>query len=386
MENRVEMKINNISLLHPFSAQAIGLSENDLYYSHSKPQEMAMLKMQEEGYSVSIDYFTGTIFPYSKTVNGIKKSFWPVTKPVLKNRHTWRRQYSWVHYFRNFVNPPDVTIINMSGHGSKYCFKLAKLLRKKGKPYVTMIGGIHISTEGQAKEYFQNAHHIIVHTAVQKKQLLQQETFKNLNIQVMPLGIDTELFFPVQRDKQEIELLFVGRITRLKQIELCLETVAFLGANQKRKVNLTIIGPMSDTVYFSELKSLADQLQITEHINFVGLIEQKDLVPFYQKANLLLLPSAHESFGMVMVEAMACGTPVAALKGSGGPDEIVEDGINGILATKDNFSKRILEFVNSEEVEKKLKNNARRLVEEKWSMEQTEVAMRNSINSALIKK
>ncbi len=374
------MENKHISLLHPFSAQAIGLKEKDLYHSHSKPQEKAMLKMQEEGYRVSIDYFTGNIFPYSKTANSIKKNFWPVTKPLFKNRHIWRRQYSWVHYISFLFNAPDVTIINMSGHGSKYCFKLAKLLRKKGKPYITMIGGIHLSTEGQAREYFQNAHHIIVHTDIQKNQMLQLETFKDLSFEVMPLGIDIETFIPKEKDGQDIELLFVGRISRLKQIEQCLETVAFLIAHQKRKVQLTVIGPKSDAVYFLELKVLADELQIKKHVNFVGLIEQEDLVPYYQKANLLLLPSAHESFGMVMVEAMACGTPVAALKGAGGPDEIVEDGINGILATKESFSKRVLEVVQSEEIEKKMKNNARKLVEQKWSLEQTELAMRSSIS------
>lgn len=339
-----------------------------------------MLKLQEEGYKVSIDYFSGVLFPYSKTVNGITKQFWPVTKPVFKNRHSWRKQFSWVHYLKNFFNAPDVTIINMSGHGSKYCFKLAKLLRKQGKPYIAMIGGMHLSTEGQAKEYFQKAHHIIVHTKVQKRQMLQQATFKNLNIEVMPLGIDTELFKPIQKNTQEIELLFVGRISRLKQIELCLEALAFLVANQERKVKLTVIGPKSDISYFSELKALAAKLQITEKVNFVGLVKQKDLVPYYQKASLLLLPSAHESFGMVMVEAMACGTPVAALKGAGGPDEIVEDGVNGILATKETFSQQILELVQAEETLQELSHNARMMVVQKWSLEQTETALRNSIN------
>lgn len=373
-----------VSLLHPFSAKSIGLHENDLYYSHSKPQEKAMLKLQAEGSKVAIEYFTGSLFPYSKNIKGIKKRFWPITKPLLKNRHTWRRQYSWFNYIYNFVNAPDITIINMSGHGSKYCFKLAKLLRKKGKPYIAMIGGIHLSTEGLAKEYFQNAHHIIVHTEVQKKQMLPLETFKGLEIRVMPLGVDTDVFTPTQKDSEDIELLFVGRITRLKQIELCLETLAFLLKNQKRSLSLTIVGPVSDSTYFSELKLLATQLGIAEQLHFLGTVEQKDLVPYFQKANLLLLPSAHESFGMVIVEAMACGTPVVALAGSGGPDEIIEDGVTGILATKETFAERVLEFVQSEEMESVLSVNARTIVEQKWSLEQTEDALRESINQVFV--
>ena len=278
-----------------------------------------MLKLQEEGFKVSIDYFTGNLFSYSKTVNGIKKRFWTIAKPLLEHRHTWRRQYSWAHYIKNYFEAADVTIINMSGHGSKYCFKLAKLLRKKGKPYIAMIGGVHLSTEGQAKEYFQNAHHLIVHTEVQKNEMLQLKTFKNLNIQVMPLGIDT-----------------------------------------------------------------ADYLKITEHLDFIETVEQRHLVPYYQESSLLLLPSAHESFGMVMVEAMACGTPVAALKGAGGPDEIIEDGVNGILATKETFAERILEFVQSEEMERTLSSNAIMSVEERWSLVQTEDALRESINQVFV--
>ena len=370
----------SISFLHPFSAKAIGLNEDDLYFSHSKPQEKAMLKMQEEGYAVAIDYFTGNIMPYVKTINGIKKRFWPVTKPLGKNRHVRRRQYSWFHYIANYLKTSDVTIINMSGHGSKYCFKLAKLLRKRGKPYIAMIGGMHLSTEGPAKEYFQHAHHIIVHTELQRKQLLQLETFKDLDIEVMPLGIDTEVFVPKQKNNPDIELLFVGRISRLKQIELCFESVDYLRNNQDRKVKLTVIGPVSDSEYYSELKALASELQIIDIVDFVGVVDHNNLVPYYQKAHLLLLPSAHESFGMVMVEAMACGTPVAALKGSGGPDEIVEDGFNGILASKESFAKQVLEFVQSTKMQQELTTNSRIMVEKKWSLKQTEVAMRKSID------
>ncbi|MAB37986.1 MAG: hypothetical protein CL528_10065 [Aequorivita sp.] len=372
--------MKTISLFHPFSAKAIGLSENDLVYSHSKPHEKALLKLQEEGNKVSIDYFTGGVFPFSKKINGMSKRFWPITKPLVMNRHGWRRQHSFFHYWHSFFTPPDLTIINMSGHGSPFCFKLAKMLVKKQKPYIAMIGGIHISYDLRAKTYYENAHHIIVHTEVQKRQLLQNEVFKNLNIRVMPLGIDTSIFIPKEKTSNSIELLFVGRISRLKQIELCLETLAFLIESQSRKVTLTIVGPVSDELYFSELKALAIQLQIPEKVDFVGSVEQSKLVPYYQKANLLLLPSAHESFGMVMVEAMSCGTPVVALKGSGGPDEIVENGINGILTSKDKYADKVLDYFQTKELNFNLSKNARHLVEQKWSLAQTEAALRSSIN------
>src|SRR5690606_6753660 len=124
--------LKTISLLHPFSAKAIGLSEKDLFFSHSKPHEKALLRLQEEGYEVSIEYFASRVFPFIKKINGIKKRFWPITKPVVIKRHHWRKQHSLFHYWFTFFNTPDVTIINMSGHGSSYSFKLAKMLIKKG--------------------------------------------------------------------------------------------------------------------------------------------------------------------------------------------------------------------------------------------------------------
>ena len=58
--------MKSISLLHPFSAQAIGLQEDDLYHSHSKAQELALQKIQDQQpiYHISIDYFTGKWIPY----------------------------------------------------------------------------------------------------------------------------------------------------------------------------------------------------------------------------------------------------------------------------------------------------------------------------------
>lgn len=376
--------MKKISLLHPFSAISIGLSENDLFFSHSKPHERALLKLQGEGYEVTMDYFTGSVFPFSKKINGMTKRFWPISKPVLKKRHAWRKQHSFFHYWNAFFNTPDLTIINMSGHGSAYCFKLADMLVKKQKPYVTMLGGIHISDDLTAKKYYQKAHHLIVHTEIQKRALLQNSVFKDLNIRVMPLGIDTAVFIPKEKPSSTIELLFVGRISRLKQIELCLNTLHYLIEKQDKPVNLTIVGPISDETYFSELKQLAIKLQIVEHLKFIGSVEQVQLIPYYQKANLLLLPSTHESFGMVMVEAMACGTPVAAIKGSGGPDEIVENNINGILTSRAEYAQDILKHFKSLGKQQQLSIQARKSVEEKWSLKKTEEALRTSIEQVFV--
>lgn len=378
--------MKTISLLHPFSAQAIGLSLEDILLSHSKPQVFALKNiMNVADIKVTIDYFTGSLFCSSKTIDKIEKRFWPISYPIFKKRHHWRKQYSKSHF--NFVakKTPDLTIINMSGHGSKYVFKLAKLLREKQKPYIAMIGGMHMSYIGEAFEYFKNAHHIIVHTNYQKKIIIQKKDFSSFDIRVLPLGVDTSVFKP-KEDNELLNnggLLFVGRITRLKQIEIAIKTVHYLQTHNFSNAELTIIGPVSDSGYYNELKELVETLGLSKNITFIGVIKHSALVNYYQKADLLLLPSQHESFGMVMTEAMSCGVPVAALKGSGGPDEIITDTIDGLLCSRENYSEGILDLFKNKELLREMKLNARKKAVSKYSIEETTRVLTESVNAAL---
>jgi hypothetical protein len=92
------LKKTAVSLLHPFTAKAIGLKEEDLYHSHSKAQELALRAIQNKAdFSISIDYFTGKILPYQKEIKGFKKQFWPVTSPLFKKMNAWRKQLTLWH-------------------------------------------------------------------------------------------------------------------------------------------------------------------------------------------------------------------------------------------------------------------------------------------------
>jgi len=371
-----------ISLLHPFSAKAIGLTEKDLYFSHSQPHEKALRKIQSKDFKVSIAYFTGNVIPYSKNIEGVKKQFWPITKPMIRRKHKWRKQYSFWHYLNTFFKPADCTINNMSGHGSGYIFKLGELLVKKNKPYLAMIGGLHMSMTGNALNYYKNAEHLIVHTNLQKQELQKNKDFQKLDIRVMPLGIDIEKFKPIKRENSN-NLLYVGRISRLKQLEIAIEAVAKLIENKIEDVRFIIIGPESDKNYFKELKDLIIKLNIEKNVIFKGVIAHEKLISYYQNADLLLLPSAHESFGMVMVESMACGTPVAAIKGSGGPDEIVDDGFNGLLNNKNNYGLNILEYFKNNEMRNRFSKEARSKVLKEYSIEKTYKVLKKSVEDIL---
>jgi glycosyltransferase involved in cell wall biosynthesis len=112
-------------------------------------------------------------------------------------------------------------------------------------------------------------------------------------------------------------------------------------------------------------------------------LPQEDLVSYYQTADLLLMPSQHESFGMVMVEALACGTPVVGFTGAGGTDEIIEHNHNGLLVNKVNFQDEVLKLLTDPEQLKRFQINAIASVQHKWSIGQTAQLFQNSIVDAI---
>ncbi|MBZ9779440.1 glycosyltransferase family 4 protein [Psychroflexus sp. CAK8W] len=376
-----------ISLLHPFTAQAIGLEEKDLYHSHSKSQELALQHIQSknQNINISIDYFTGKVLPYQKLIHNLTKKFWPVTRPLFNKRHQWRQQESVWHYKHQQKHPAELTIINMSAYASEYVFKLARLINKQKMKYIPMLGGIHFKVSEDLINYYQNAHHIIVHTQVQKKNLLLKDQFKNLDIRVLPLGVDISLFKPAKsatHSSAYFSLIQVGRISKVKNIECSINLIAFL-KKSGLNVKLKLIGAISDQSYYKKLSFLIKTLQLEDNISFIDAVEQEKLVEFYQVSDLLLMPSHHESFGMVMIEAMACGCPVVGFKGSGGTDEIIVNGKNGLLLEKDEFEDTILKLLKDKEYLQSLKQNALESVKQNWSIEVTTSILSKSIEDGL---
>ena len=240
-----------------------------------------------------------------------------------------------------------------------------------------------MSYEGEALKYYQEAHHILVHTNYQKETLLKHKDFSNLDIRVLPLGINTAFFKPAKesKNKEKFIITYVGRISRLKQIELAIESVAYCKNKGINSIELNIIGPKSDVDYSNELYSLIEKLNCKNEIHFLGTIAHDQLVTFYQKSDVLALPSQHESFGMVITEAMACGVPVIALKGAGGPDDIITSDKDGILTTAKLYSEELFQLISNENKLNKMKMNARNTIEKQFSLDTTIELLNESFKS-----
>ncbi len=194
------------------------------------------------------------------------------------------------------------------------------------------------------KKILSRADRVIVATLAEQTQLRFLYKANGNNLEIIPPGVDTSHFYPIPSDeaKQYLGLrprdrmvLFVGRIEPLKGVDTLIRAMACLKFKQRvGRVHLAIIGgepdadPAQMTAEMARLQRLSDDLCMGEMVLFLGKRGQDTLPYYYSAAEVLVMPSHYESFGMVALEAMACATPVIA-SDVGGLGFLVQDGETG---------------------------------------------------------
>lgn len=153
---------------------------------------------------------------------------------------------------------------------------------------------------------------------------------RNVDLRYAPPGIDAGLFRPVERQAATTDpyVLCVGRFgDPRKNIGLLLEAYAQLPEVLRDQARLVLAGASEPPHAFW---SRARALGVRERISYIKKPDLDALIRLYQGATVFASPSDEEGFGMVLLEAMACGIPVVATC-SGGPDGIITDGEDGYL-------------------------------------------------------
>jgi len=157
-------------------------------------------------------------------------------------------------------------------------------------------------------------------------------------LRVIPNGIDTSLFtLPRTRvERKPNQILFVGAVRPVKGLDVLLKALRQLKDNG-RDLRLLVIGEAFFRAYraeYDQLRLMARDLELESQVDFIGGKTPDQLVPYMQESATLVLPSRKESLGMVLVEAIACGTPVVATL-CGGPEDIVNDRVGVLVPPED---------------------------------------------------
>jgi len=176
---------------------------------------------------------------------------------------------------------------------------------------------------------------IAVSTSV--KDTIVHFTGQTEKVRVIPIGTDGSIFTTPQNLNKEKkkQVLYVGFINFNKGVDILLKAIHRVIKRIPDTKLLMIGGGFYKNTLRQEkqLRSMAKDLGVDSHIEFAGIKSPIEVAKYMRESALLVLPSRAESFGAVLVEALACGTPVVATR-CGGPEDIVTDEV-GILVQKD---------------------------------------------------
>ena len=182
----------------------------------------------------------------------------------------------------------------------------------------------------------------IVSTSAEGSDLVEIYGAEAERIAVVAPGVDLATFGPMDRAEARLKigyegtriLLFVGRLERLKGVEIILRALALL-ADRHPDVRLLVLGEDSRDALEGEkerLRAIAEGLGIAPRVDFLGPVAHHELPYFYSAAEACLMPSYSESFGLVGLEAQACGCPVIA-SNVAGLASVVRDDVTGYLVS-----------------------------------------------------
>ena len=234
---------------------------------------------------------------------------------------------------------------------------------------------------------------ITASTPQEIKNILNLYNVVGENIKLIYAGINENLFRPIEKNtaikkvnkkvtlNSRNTILFVGRINKEKGLRILIKAIGKIKKEFNQELKLLIVGgDISETRHSKienkekkYLKKIIEQLQLSNNVHFLGPIARDQLPYYYSIADICVVPSLYESFGLVAVEAMACATPVIASK-VGGLAHTVEDEFSGLHFEAENFkdlAEKIIQLITDPEKINIMGINARTRVSENFGLKKT---------------
>jgi glycosyltransferase involved in cell wall biosynthesis len=283
---------------------------------------------------------------------------------------------------KTIMNCIDTELFHGSGIWQFPVHYMAKVARRKRIPYI-------ISPHGMLEPWALNSGSFLKKFALwvyQKSDIVladcihatsQQEAdhlrglgFKN-PIAVIPNGIDLSEFFPLlqKKEKPKSTILFLSRIHPKKGLELLVEAWEYLPVNLKNEWQIKIAGN-GEPDYIASLQKLISSKNLSGEISIIGPQFGNDKLKAYQEADLFVLPTYSENFGIVVAEALACGIPVITTYGAPWEELNTHNAGWWIEIGVESLASTLLKAMQMSNTDRQhMGQNGRKLVKENYSIE-----------------
>ena len=197
--------------------------------------------------------------------------------------------------------------------------------------------------------------------------LLKDLNIEEKRLRILPYGVDIDKYYPDESKRERDLILYVGAFEERKGTINLLESLNLIN----KRVKLLMAGPIRDEVYFKKVSDIISKINSEDRhkIEYLGCVDESQLIDLYQKASVFICPSLKEEFGIVNLEAMACGTPVVATQSDGLP-YILENNKNGFIVkagSQKEMAQAIEKVITDIPLAKQFGENGRKLVEDKFS-------------------
>lgn len=258
-------------------------------------------------------------------LGALSQSGFPVYQLGRREGHLHPR---YLRRILSIIDAHAIDVVHTHNEGSRTWGMLAKLLR----PRLKLVYTVH--AEGIARQirgWRQRAYHRLVDATVAISGFVKQEceAFGARNVALIENGIDLGAFqqqTAPDRKAGAPRLINVARFARIKGQDILIEALKRCH-DQGHRLHLTLVGIRSEPGFHDHLVELVRQRGLDDYVSFE--IDRTDLADLLGQADLFVLPSRHEGFGLVLIEAMAAGLPVIAAR-TGGAAELVRDGETGL--------------------------------------------------------
>jgi len=353
--------------------------------------------MEEHVYRISLELLKRGHKVTVVTSNEADGETCPLQAEVMQGIQVYRFPLFVPRLFRELWFIPNMSstlrrikgdVVHAHGYRCMSSFQAAYLARRECIPVVLTPHGIYPSrslANALLKSAFDRTFgHMLVDYSERIVALSEHNTRLLLQIgatpdkiTVIPNGVRVEEYADLEKSKEILNevgsngpiLLYVGRIDWNKQVGKVIEAMPLI-LKSFPSAKFVIIGP-DYANYSGELSHLASRMGVKRAIVMAGRVTAERLREFYSAADIFILPSSYEGFGLSMIEAMVSRIPVIA-SSAGGPGDILDHGIHAWLmevVTPEKIAESVRILLTDQQLRGNLVKNAFELVKEKYTWE-----------------